>query len=105
MWGSAAHCPLDPDLLVRAATVARTRNIDSAIHLLQAAMVAGAPASVALDLAQALVVVGRVSEAEAALADFDRQDLTQTDAVSRLRDPGHRTDLDPAAAGSRPHPA
>jgi DNA-binding CsgD family transcriptional regulator len=82
MWGSAAHCPLDPDLLLRAAAVARTRSIESAIHLLQAAMVAGAPASVALDLAHALVVAGRVSEAEAALTDFDRQGLTDAERVS-----------------------
>ena len=82
MWGSAAHCPLDPDLLLRAAAVARTRSIESAIHLLQAAMVAGAPASVALDLAQALIVAGRVSEAEAALTDFDRQGLTDAERVS-----------------------
>ncbi len=81
MWGSAAHCPLDPDLLLRAAAVARTRSIESAIHLLQAAMVAGAPASVALDLAHALIVAGRVSEAEAALTDFDRQGLTDAERV------------------------
>jgi hypothetical protein len=82
MWGSAAHCPLDPDLLVRAAAVARTRSMESAIHLLQAAMVAGAPASVALDLAHSLIVMGRVSEAEAALTDFDRQGLTGAERVS-----------------------
>ncbi len=81
MWGSAAHCQLDAGLLVRAAAVARTRSIDSAIHLLQAALVAGAPTSVALDLAQALVVAGRVSEAEAALTDFDRQGLSRSERV------------------------
>ena len=81
MWGSAAHCPLDPELLVRAAEVARTRSIDSAINLLQAALAAGAPASVSLDLAQALTVAGRVAEAEAALTDFDRIGLTGSERV------------------------
>lgn len=81
IWGSVAHCLLDPDLLVRAAAVARARSIDSAIHLLQAALAAGAPTSVALDLAQALIVAGRVAEAEAALTDFDRQGLTRSERV------------------------
>jgi DNA-binding CsgD family transcriptional regulator len=40
-----------------------------------------APTSVALDLAQALVVAGRVSEAEAALTDFDRQGLSRSERV------------------------
>ncbi len=82
VWGMAADCRLDPSVLVGAAAVARTRSIESTIHLLRAALAAGAPAPVALDLAQTLTVVGRVAEAETVLTDFDRWGLSGPERVS-----------------------
>ena len=82
MWGAAAKCQLKPDLLMRAAAVARTRSLDSAAHLLRAALSVGAPPQASLDLAMVLTGQGRVDEAAAALADFGREELTQSERVS-----------------------
>ena len=81
MWGAAAECQLEPGLMVRAADVVRTRSINSAIHLLQAAVAAGAPPPVLLELVRSLVVAGRVDEAEAVLVEFDPAGLTPTERV------------------------
>jgi DNA-binding CsgD family transcriptional regulator len=82
LWGAAADCSLDVDLLVRAAAVSRTRSVESQINLLQAALVAGAPAAVSLDLAQALTMAGRVDDAAAVLTDFDPAGLTPFERVT-----------------------
>ena len=82
MWGAAAKCQLKPDLLMRAAAVARTRSLDSAAHLLRAALSVGAPPQASLDLAMVLTGQGRIDEAAAALADFGREELTPSERVS-----------------------
>ncbi len=82
MWGAAAECRLDPDLMVRAAAVVRTRSVDSAIRLLRAALVAGAAPPVLLELVRSLVLVGRVAEAEALLLEFDPEGLTPRERVA-----------------------
>jgi hypothetical protein len=82
VWGAAAECQLKPDLLMRAAAVARSRSLDSAAHLLRAALSVGAPPQASLDLALILTGQGRVDEAAAALADFGREGLTTSERVS-----------------------
>ncbi len=82
VWGAAAECQLEPDLLMRAAAVARTRSPDSAVHLLKAALSVGASPQASLDLAQVLTGQGRVDEAAAALVDFGREELTPSERVS-----------------------
>ena len=82
VWGTAARSELDPDLLVRAAAVARGRSTNSAVRLLRAALEAGAPASVALDLAMLLTWAGRNDEAAKVLADLDTEGLTPLERAS-----------------------
>jgi DNA-binding CsgD family transcriptional regulator len=82
VWGAAAECQLKPDLLMRAAAAARTRSLDSAVHLLRAALSVGAPPQAFLELALILTGQGRIDEAAAALADFGREGLTPAERVS-----------------------
>jgi DNA-binding CsgD family transcriptional regulator len=82
VWGTAAKSRLDPDLLVRAAAVARTRSTESSIRLLRAALDAGAPASVSLDLAMMLTFAGRNDEATDVLAGLDTGVLTPIERAS-----------------------
>ncbi len=82
LWGAAADCRLEPDLLVRAAAVARGRSVESQINLLQAALAAGAPAAVSLDLAHTLTMSGRVDDAAAVLTDFDPAGLNPVQRIT-----------------------
>jgi DNA-binding CsgD family transcriptional regulator len=82
VWGTDAKSRLEPELLLQAAAVARTRSNESAIRLLQAALLAGAPASASLDLAMVLTLVGRNDEATEVLAGLDTEELTPFERAS-----------------------
>jgi DNA-binding CsgD family transcriptional regulator len=81
LWGAAAKCPLAPDLLMRAAALVRLRSLESACHLLRAALAAGAGAPAALQLAEILMIAGETDEAEEALTDFDDERVGVADRV------------------------
>jgi DNA-binding CsgD family transcriptional regulator len=82
VWGTAAKSQLHPELLMRAAAIARSRSTDSAIRLLHAALEAGAPASASLDLAMVLTMAGRNEEATEVLAALDVEDLSAVERAS-----------------------
>ena len=71
VWGATVACPLSPEVLVRAAGVARGRDLGSAVHLLRAAVAAGAPPTAAVELAQVLTLAGRIDEATEVLTEFE----------------------------------
>jgi DNA-binding CsgD family transcriptional regulator len=81
LWGAAAKCPLAPELLMRAATLARPRSLESARHLFRAALAAGAGAPAALQLAEILMIAGDTDEAEAVLTDFSDDGVAVGDRV------------------------